>query len=131
MEWWGYSSEHGWVVLDRNNPLNRPGIKGDLRFLRCRDWKEVDVKRADWNPPAYRYAPNHLGLLGPHESVEAAAELEAFKAGWPEVQREIQRVTQEAEAVAEALRIEEEKQQKKLAREKKKQAATATAEAST
>ncbi len=129
MEWWGYSSEHGWVVLDRNNPLNRSGIKGDLRFLRCRDWKEVDAKRADWNPPTYRYAPNHLALLGPHELVEATAELEVFKAGWPEVQRELQRKVAEVEAAAEAQRVEDEKELKRLAKEKKKQAAAASAEA--
>ena len=121
MEWWGYNNEHGWVVLDRNNPPNRPGIKGDLHFLRCRDWKPFEAKRESWNPPLYRYAPNYIAELGPAASAESAAELALFKADFPAVQRELLREVEEAEAKVEAARIAEEKEQKKLVREKKKQ----------
>lgn len=131
MEWWGYNNEHGWMVLDRSNPLNRPGIKGDLQFIRCRDWKAIDVNRETWNPPLYRYAPNYLADLKGSALVESTAELEAFKADWPEIQRGIKSLVEEAEAKAEAERIAAEKELKKQIKEKKKLAVAAETGAAT
>lgn len=127
MQWWGYSKEHGWVVLDRRIPANAPNIKTDLLFLRCRDTVIFGAKRESWIPPSYRFAPNYLRDLAPAASEEAAAELEDFKLRWPEFERELQRDSRETEARAEAVRLDEEKAQKQAASEKRKQAAAARA----
>lgn len=121
MEWWGFNVEHGWVVLDRSIPCNRPGIKDDLLFFRCRDAATIVEKREKWNPPLYRFAPNYLRQLTGDEAVEAAAELEAHKAKWPAAQQEMQRERREAAERAEAERLAQEKQRKKAEREAKKQ----------
>ena len=123
MQWWGYSKEHGWVVLDRSIPSNTPGLKQNLLFFRCRDSTTFVEQRKNWNPPAYRFAPNYIRDLAPGASADAAAELEVFQSLWPEFQRQMQREQREIEERADALRIEAEKQQKEAAREKKKQAA--------
>lgn len=125
MEWWGFSTEHGWVVLDRSIPSNRPGIREDLLFFRCRDSMTFTEKREKWNPPLYKFAPNYLRELAAAEAADATAELEAFKSLWPEAQREMQRELRETEERAEAARSEEEKKRKAAAREMKKQAAAA------
>lgn len=127
LQWWGYSKEHGWVILDRGIPTNAPGLKADLLFLRCRDAVMVDVKRENWNPPSYRYAPNYIRDLAPAASDEAAAELDALKARWPEFELEIKRVCREADERAESVRVEEEKVRKEAAAERKRQAAAAKA----
>ncbi|MBI4194130.1 MAG: hypothetical protein HY526_03515 [Betaproteobacteria bacterium] len=123
MQWWGYSKEHGWVVLDRSIPSNGPGLKADLLFFRCRDSATFVEKREKWNPPLYTFAPNYIRGLAHAESVEAGAEFEALKALWPEFQRQIQREQREAEERAEAVRVQEEKARKQAAGEKKKQEA--------
>lgn len=123
MEWWGYSKEHGWVVLDRSIPSNAPGLKGDLLFFRCRDSTTFVAKRESWNPPLYRFAPNYIQGLAPLASAEAATELESLKARWPEFEREIQSEYRETEERAKAVRLQEEKSRKQAASEKKKQAA--------
>lgn len=127
MQWWGYSKEHGWVVLDRRIPSNAPGLKADLVFVRCRDAMIFGAKRESWNPPLYRFAPNYLRDLAPPASDEAAAELEGFKLQWPEFEREIERDRQETEERAQAIRDREETIRKQVASEKKKQAAAAKA----
>lgn len=127
MQWWGYSKEHGWVVLDRRIPSNAPGLKADLLFLRCRDAMIFGAKRESWNPPLYRFAPNYIRDLAPPASDEAAAELEGFKLQWPDFEREIQRERRETEERAQAVRDQEEKIRKQVASEKKKQAAAAKA----
>lgn len=123
MQWWGFSKEHGWVVLDRNIPCNAPGIKKDLLFLRCRDSNIFDVKREIWNPPLYQFAPNHLRNLKPPASDEAAAELEAYKLQWPEFERELKRECRETEERAAAILLRQEKAEKQAAADLKKQAA--------
>ena len=125
MQWWGYSKEHGWVVLDRRVPTNAPGIKADLLFLRCKDATIFVEKREKWNPPLYKFAPNYIGGLTPPASDEAAAELDTFKLLWPEFEREIQRDCRETEEREQARRAQEEKDRKKAASEKRKQAAAA------
>lgn len=123
MQWWGYSKEHGWVVLDRRIPCNAPGLKADLLFLRCRDATMFGALRESWNPPLYRFAPNYIRELAPPASDEAAAELDALKSRWPEFEIEIQRVCREDEERAASTRVEQEKVRKQAADERKKQAA--------
>ena len=125
MQWWGYSKAHGWVVLDRSIPTNTPGVNENLLFFRCRDSSTFVEKRKNWNPPAYRYAPNYIRDLGPELSAEAAATLEGFQAQWPEFQRQMQQELREVEERAEAARLDLERQEKEAAKEKKKQAALA------
>ena len=127
MQWWGYSKEHGWVVLDRRIPANAPDIKTDLLFLRCRDAVIFGAKRETWIPPSYRFAPNYIRDLAPPLSEEAAAELEGYKAQWPDFERELQRECRETEERAEAVQLREEKARKLVASEKKKPAAAANA----
>lgn len=127
MQWWGYSKEHGWVVLDRRVPSNAPGIRDDLLFLRCRDVKTVHVKRELWNPPAYRLASNYLRDQSASAVEEATADFDALKARWPEFEAEIQRVCREEEERVEAIRLAEEKAKKAAAAEKRKLAAAAKA----
>jgi len=127
MSWWGYNKEHGWVVLDRRIPSNVPGLRTDLLFLRCRDARTFRAKRENWIPPAYRFAPNYVRGLAPDASAEAAAELEALKARWPEFEREIQRVCREEEEQADSVRADEEKARKAAPSEKKRKAAAVRA----
>lgn len=127
MQWWGYSKEHGWVVLDRTIPSNAPGIKSDLLFLRCRDAVVFGAKRESWNRPLYQFAPNYLRDLAPPASDEAAAELEGFKLRWPEFERELQRDCREAGERVEAVRLGEETAQKQAVPAKKKRAVAAKA----
>lgn len=120
-EWWGYNSKEGWVVLDRNIPCNRPAIKDDLIFYRCSDWSAFTDAREKWNAPLYRFAPNYLRGLKPEEAPQAAAELEAYQARWPEVRERLKREREEAEARERSERAEEERKRKRAERELKKQ----------
>ena len=90
-QWWGYNKEHGWVVLDRSLNINKPGLKEQLFFLRCKDMTTFMAKRDTWKPPLYMYAPNYIRSLGPELAADASAALDAFKARWSEMQLEIQR----------------------------------------
>jgi hypothetical protein len=112
MEWWGYSTTHGWVVLDRSIACNAPGIKVRLEFVRARDGLVYEELREKWDRPQYRFAPNYLKELKGDESTAAAAELEAFKAAWPEIQARIRAEREAAAAREEARRIEQEEAQK-------------------
>jgi len=125
--WWGYSKEHGWVVLDRTVPCNAPALGVDLLFLRCRDVTIFPEKRERWIPPNYLFAPNHILALAPPEAEAGAVELASLKARWPEFERAIQQVCREAEERLEAARVEEEKARKRSAAETKKQLAAAKA----
>ena len=121
MEWWGFSSAHGWVVLDRSIPSNRPGIKEDLLFFRCRDSTTFTETREKWNPPLYRFAPNYIRALEGSDATQATAELEVFQSLWLESQRQMQRELRESAQRAEAARIEEEKKRKAAERKAKKE----------
>lgn len=110
MDWWGYSSEHGWVVLDRNIPCNGSGIKDDLLFFRWRDLSLFRAARDDWKPPLYVFAPNYL--LGKPEAT--THELKSLKNRWPDVK---------AEMLCQVQKFVEE--QKKAVLEKEIQQATA------
>jgi len=125
MQWWGHSKEHGWVVLDRNNPLNAPGLKENLVFMRCKDSTTFVEKRKNWNPPSYRFAPNYLRDLGAEQSAEANAALLDFQSHWPDYQKQMEHEQKAIDDRAEALRLEAETLEKEAAKEKKKQAALA------
>lgn len=127
VQWWGYSKEHGWVVLDRTVPCNVPGLKVDLLFLRCRDATTFSEKREHWIPPRYRFAPNYIHELASPDAEAATVELANLKVRWPEFEREIQLVHGGAQERLEATRIEEEKARKRSAAEARKSAAAAKA----
>jgi hypothetical protein len=119
-QWWGYNQEHGWVVLDRSIPFNRPGVKVDLFFLRCKDLTTFSTKREKWNPPSYIFGPNYIRGLGEQESGDAAAELEGFQSRWPELQEEIKRqynatIPQPEAAAPEAAAVKKPRKSKKAA----------------
>ena len=120
MQWWGYNREHGWVLLDRTVPANRPGIKGDLLFFRCRDSTTYTTKRANWNPPLYMFAGNYINDLEADVSAGATEELDRLKARWPEFHEEIGRQVRETEAQAEAERVRIEESRLKAAADLKK-----------
>jgi len=125
VQWWGYSKEHGWVVLDRTIPGNGPARSEDLMFLRCRDATIFSEKRERWIPPHYRFAPKYILDLSPADKDAATAELADLKARWPEFERAIQLVLQKKEDRLEAIRLEEEKERKRSAAETRKQLAAA------
>jgi hypothetical protein len=71
-EWWGYHVNHGWVVLDRDDPRNVGGFL--LTFVRCRDWVEVEITRDLWDPPVCTFFRNHLGSLPAGDGRDAAVD---------------------------------------------------------
>ncbi len=95
-QWWGFSKERGWVVLDRSLEINKPGLKEQLFFLCCKDMTTFAAKRDTWNAPQYVYAPKYLSGLAAELSADAAATLEGYKTRWPEMQAEIRRQDQES-----------------------------------
>lgn len=121
MDWWGYSKEHGWVVLDRTVETKSTGPNEQLEFFRFRDESTFLEMRKNWNPPAYSFAPNYLRDLPPEQAAESEAALADAKARWPDLQRALRQQALDAVAKAEAERAALELAQKKAAREKKKQ----------
>lgn len=95
--WWGYSKEHGWVVLDRTIPANKSGLSADFLFFRCSDSVTFIDKRSRWAAPHYIYASIYIGSLPLSESEAAAAEYQRFKTRWTEFQAEIGNQCQERE----------------------------------
>jgi hypothetical protein len=70
-EWWGFSPENGWVVLDRKDERNFAGEM--LTFVRCRDWSEFECLGSRW-------PSKHLVFFRPHlRSLEGEAQAEAIK----------------------------------------------------
>jgi len=90
-QWWGYSKRDGWVVLDRAIPVNIPGSKQPLLFMRCKDMSTFILKREEWHSPALTYAPIYLRGLSQLESGGATETLGAFQARWPEFEQEIKK----------------------------------------
>jgi len=127
MQWWGYSKEHGWVVLDRRVESNVSGIKRDLLFLRCRDSQTFVEKRERWIPPGYKFGPNYIRELSPELARDASAELQELQDRWPEFERVIQQECQEDLDRLNAARLEEERAKKQAAAEKRKLAAAVKA----
>lgn len=110
--WWGYSSHHGWVVIDRAIPPNSSGRSQDFLFFRCRDSTTFLDKRSRWAAPLYIYASTYIAGLAANESAEAALELRNLRAQWPQYKAEIrhQYETQEADR----QNLEKERMEKKL-----------------
>jgi hypothetical protein len=63
MDWWGYSKNYGWVVLDRKIPMNKPGKMGKLIFIRCHDWNSYEEDRNKWEPPLYIFFERYIESL--------------------------------------------------------------------
>ena len=95
--WWGYSKEHGWVVLDRTLPSNKSGLVADFFFCQCSDASTFVDKRSKWVAPFYVYASIYISSLQPPESEAAAADFQALKDRWPEFQAAIIQQYQEWE----------------------------------
>jgi hypothetical protein len=87
VEWWGFNSEHGWVVLDRNIPNNRSGAAESLTFLRGSDWTHYLEKRSNWTPTYYFYEHRYLESLS-HSRVEEKRKLEELKKQYREKKQE-------------------------------------------
>jgi hypothetical protein len=70
-EWWGFSPENGWVVLDRKDERNLAGEL--LTFVRCGDWSEFEC-------PGSRWPSSHLVFFRTHlKSLEGEARALAIK----------------------------------------------------
>jgi hypothetical protein len=124
-QWWGYSSEHGWVIMDRDIPGNSSGIRGDLLFFRCRDGKVFFLKREQWRSPTYQYAPNHVRAQPPDKTAETGAELAALMERWPEFQLAIRRQHDEIAGERDAeSRAQTKRMKRKLEETEKQRAAT-------
>ncbi len=78
-EWWGFSSQYGWVVLDRKIATNRPGKSGKLVFLRCSDWVRFEDDRERWDRPYYIFSERYLEALNENEASVERAALEKLK----------------------------------------------------
>lgn len=79
-EWWGFSAEQGWVVLDRSIATNRPRKAERLVFLRCRDWVHYEDDRGNWNPPHYIFSERYLETLGENSAAVEREVLASLKA---------------------------------------------------
>ena len=126
-QWWGYSKDHGWVVLDRELPCNAPGLNPDLLFFRCRDGKTFVLKRELWRSPAYQFAPNYLRELAGAAADEARAEFEEMQRQWPEFQAELKREYQATVSAAEEAKPRAKKPRAKAASQSAKAAQSDTA----
>lgn len=125
--WWGYSSEHGWVVIDRMIPPNKSDRSQDFLFFRCRDSVAFFDRRSKWVAPRYIYASTYISSLSPPESEQAALEYGQLKSRWAEFEAEIHRqfeaikeVRQQAEQ--ERVRLEAAKKVKKPSRARARKA---------
>lgn len=99
-EWWGYSQQHGWVVLDRTIKCNTPGARGNLLFVRCNDSQAFDLLFELWNPPQFVFAKQYFASLPTPLQESARQELEKLQARWPKYR--------------EALHVEVERRQDRL-----------------
>lgn len=76
-EWWGFSNQHGWVLLDRNIPNNKTN---NLIFLRCHDWHHFEDTKQNWNNiKLYNGANYYIKFLTNEKKELAITELEKFK----------------------------------------------------
>lgn len=119
-QWWGYSGEHGWVILDRELPCNSPGLNPDLLFFRCRDRQTFVLKREMWRLPAYQFGVNYVKSLVGAASQKALEEFEEMKRLWPEFQAEIIRQYRATVDVQEEAEAREKAQKKALAAQERK-----------
>lgn len=89
-QWWGYSSEHGWVVLDRTNPNNQFGSMYVV-FTRCRDWIDFNEERINWNLPKYIYAPNFIKKLSRDAAIKANQQYLKLRDEWTARNKQIRK----------------------------------------
>lgn len=89
-DWWGYSKQHGWVVLNRSLPFNQSGA-GELIFFSWRDETNVKIERNTWNEQFIIHAPKYIALFP-----SSAEELESLKARWPEIKEKTTREAKES-----------------------------------
>ncbi len=81
--WWGHCAQHGWVVLDREDFRNQGGREA-YQLIRCRDWLEIAVPRAEFGTADYCWYKNYLPNLTHHPSagqelIRLQAYLEEFR----------------------------------------------------
>lgn len=76
--WWGFSPEHGWVVLDRSIGRNKPGT-AQLLFFRCSDEVFFQDDRKRWKPPYYVFAPRYFESLPKAEQNASQHKLDFLK----------------------------------------------------
>jgi hypothetical protein len=72
-EWWGFSPENGWLVLDRKDLRNLAGEM--LTFVRCRDWSEFECPASRWPSSQLVFFRTHLKSLEGEVQAEAIKEL--------------------------------------------------------
>jgi hypothetical protein len=81
-EWWGYSSIHGWVVLDRK--LSQQYLPAGLQerewlFFKCEDSTYFKVKDQHWRPPEYVAERSYIASLTKEVRENAAEKLGIVK----------------------------------------------------
>jgi HIRAN domain len=83
--WWGYSQEHGWVVIDWTASKNayEGGVVKRVRGYRCRDWQPITIERSFWQPPHCVYYKNYLASLTGQRKTEAESLLSLNQAEFP------------------------------------------------
>lgn len=79
MEWWGYSSERGWVFLDREILCNKPNGSPQLLFVQCNNCEMFMEERKRWEPPIYVFEGRFLQSLQEEVRAQLAAELQGYK----------------------------------------------------
>ena len=101
--WWGFSQEHGWVMLDRSVECNKPGLRKPLLFVSCAPGSVYSVPYESWCPPSYIFAENYLKSITEAMQISGRRELEQFKAR----SKEFHRMAVEAGTVVEERRFSE------------------------
>lgn len=98
-DWWGYSEEHGWVVLDRTLPGNSSRT-GKMQFMQCRDWTMYIEDGKNWDPPRYIYAPNFIDSLSVEKQAQAKSEFEWLVEQWTANKEEIKEKCEASQKLA-------------------------------
>src|SRR5262245_55274821 len=80
-EWWGFSQTHGWVLVDWNDPRNRPGFESPRRLylIRCQDWAEIPIRWSTWTPPGYVSTKDRIAALPAHSRESALEQIGALQ----------------------------------------------------
>lgn len=70
MYWWGYHTNYGWVVLDRNYSNNQASQIDSLTFNIATTLETFSCSRKDWEEPDFIYAPKYLKNLPKTATIE-------------------------------------------------------------
>jgi hypothetical protein len=74
--WWGYTVEHGWIVMDRDDARN----EGESRHVvRCRDWIQLEVSRRDFGSDHFKGFKSFIDPLPEAQVKEACTQLLAYR----------------------------------------------------